>query len=117
MVAGGGEAVGGGGLHVADEAGAEVLEVVLAAAERVDLAGVLVEADAREAGGVEGGQQGQADVAEADHADDGGALFDPRPQLVGGSVRVGGGGGTRGRRHGLQCRATALGRAKSDGID
>ena len=68
----GGGVESSGGFHVGDEGFAEMFEVIFAAMEGFDLGGVVVESDDVEAGAVEGGQEGEADVAEADDADAGG---------------------------------------------
>ena len=71
--------VGGGVVPAAlhrrgDPLGSDVLDEGLALAERLDLAGVDVEAGDLEAGLVEEQGEGQADVALADDADPGGAV-------------------------------------------
>jgi len=97
-VAGGFEAFGGG--EIGEDAVAEVVEVRRAVLEVVDLGGIDVESEDREAGLVDGIDQGQANVAQPDDGDGGGAGLQSLAQICGGGTLSGGGRGWRGRRCG-----------------
>ena len=70
-----------GASHLADEVLAEVLEVVLPAAEHLDLPRVHVEAEDAKAGVEERADQRQPDVPERQHPDHGRAVVDLLPQV------------------------------------
>ncbi len=68
--------------------GIEVFDVAVAAVDLVDLDGIGVEADHTEALFGEGEGERQADVAEADDADDGSVIGDFLLELLGFSVHI-----------------------------
>ena len=80
-------------VQLGDALGLDVADVALALAKAVDLLGVDVEADDREAAPGEGLGERQADVAEADDDDARLARLEAAGQLVGEGVAGGGRGG------------------------
>ena len=63
-------------VQAGDQLRAQVLEIALALLEGVDLVGIDVKAQGREAGAVERGEQRQTDVTQTDDADDCLVVFD-----------------------------------------